>query len=381
MCGSIPVPEDGTVTFIGKLPFGFAYPEYASTHLFEHPDLGCAVVNGFAAEQPRTPGTGVVVLVDPGTTAAPEIQAAVDLLEPRRAFIRVYQDRAANVRDVSAMMEYFPYDLLIMATHCGDSDGYRWTYEFTDSEGHPRTFVVDLAVGFARTDDPDIVRVGQYMRYISLDGVDWTDRAAKAKLYVGNALHEFNERLADDTIKLEPTKKETVDRVVGSAALKMFDSNLLFAQHAVAGVGTPIVINNACLSWHRLAGNMTYGGARAYVGTLFPVTSSEAAEVITKVLDQHWEKPLPVALWAAQRGVYGSNLRRPYVVARVFPQRLRVEPRDYHLRIRQQLDRSLRGYQEMLEATAQSEIKQIASIEEIIKYLQLESDHFKRMED
>jgi hypothetical protein len=212
--------------------------------------------------------------------------------------------------------------------------------------------VADLAVGFARTDDPDIVRVGQYMRYISLDGVDWTDRAAKAKLYVGNALHEFNERLADDTVKLEPTKKETVDRVVGSAALKMFDSNLLFAQHAVAGVGTPIVINNACLSWHRLAGNMTYGGARAYVGTLFPVTSSEAAEVITKVLDQHWEKPLPVALWAAQRDVYGSNLRRPYVVAGVFPQRLRVEPRDYPLRIRQQLDRSLRGYQEMLEATA-----------------------------
>src|ERR1700730_4413210 len=96
LCGSIPIPDDGTVTFFGKLPFGFAYPEYPSTPLFEYPDLGNAVVNGFAAEQPRTPGTGVVVLVDPSTTAAPEIQAAVDLLEPRRAFIPVYQARAAN---------------------------------------------------------------------------------------------------------------------------------------------------------------------------------------------------------------------------------------------------------------------------------------------
>jgi len=29
------------------------------------------------------PGTGVVVLVDPGTTPAPEIQAAIDLLSVR----------------------------------------------------------------------------------------------------------------------------------------------------------------------------------------------------------------------------------------------------------------------------------------------------------
>jgi hypothetical protein len=277
LCGSLPIPDEGSITFIGKLPFGFAYPEYPCTHLFEYPDLGCAVVNGFAAEQPRTPGTGVVVLVDPGTTPAQEIQTAIDLLEPRRAFIRIYQDRAANVRDVSDMMEHFPYDLLIIATHCGDSDGYRWTYEFTDSEGLLRTLAVDLAVGFARTDDPNILKVGQYMRFISLDGVDWTDRAAKAKLYVGKAMTDFMDRERDEPMGLKPIKKDTVKRVVGSAAMKMSDSNLLFAQHTMAGVGTPIVINNACLSWHRLAGDMIFGGARAYVGTLFPVTSAEAS--------------------------------------------------------------------------------------------------------
>jgi hypothetical protein len=90
--------------------------------------LGCAVVNGFAADQQRRPGTGVVILVDPGTTPAPEIQLAVDLLERRRAFIRVYEGAAANVRHVSEMLEHFPYDLLMISTNCGDSSGYRWTY-------------------------------------------------------------------------------------------------------------------------------------------------------------------------------------------------------------------------------------------------------------
>jgi hypothetical protein len=379
LCGSLPIPDEGSITFIGKLPFGFAYPEYPSTHLFEYPDLGCAVVNGFAAEQPRTPGTGVVMLVDPDTTPAPEIQTAVDLLEPRRAFIRVYQGHAANVRDVSDMMEHFPYDLLIIATHCGDSDGYRWTYEFTDSEGLSRTLVVDLAVGFARTDDPEVLKVGQYMRFISLDGVDWTDRAAKAKLYVGKAMTDFMDRERDRATELKPVKRDSVERVVGSAAMKMSDSNLLFAQHTMAGVGTPIVINNACLSWHRLAGNMIFGGARAYVGTLFPVMSAEAAVVVTKLLDNHWNKPLPIALWAAQRDVYKSDPRRPYVVAGVFPQWLRVEARDYPGRIRRQINRSLSGYREMLVGTDKADAKRIDALKEIIKFLDGERDHFEQI--
>ena len=377
LCGSMPIPECGSITFIGKLPYGFAYPEHPSTHLFEYPDLGCAVVNGFAAEQQRRPATGVVVLVDPGVTPAPEIQSAIDLLEPRGAFIRSYQDRAANVRQVSEMMEHFPYDLLIIATHCGDSSGYRWTHEFTDLEGLPRTVVTDVAVGFSRTDDPEILKVGHFFRFISVDGVDWTDRAAKSKLYVGNVIHDFNRKLDEGYSKFEPVKKETVHRVVGSSAMMMSDSNLLFAQHTMANMGTPIIINNACLSWHRLAGNMMYAGARGYVGTLFPILSSEAAEVVTNVLDKQWGKPLAVALWSAQRDVYGSQLRRPYVVAGVFPQALRIDPFDYPEKIRRRLAGTLAGYKDMLANVEPSgNGKRIAAIKDIIKIYELEYAHF-----
>jgi hypothetical protein len=379
LCGSIPVPDDGSISFIGRLPFGFAYPEYPSTHLFKYPDLGCAIVSGFAAEQPRQPGTGVAVLVDPGTTYAPEIQAATDLLKTRRAFIRVYENRAANVRHVSEMIEHFPYDLLIFATHCGDSSGYRWTCEFTDTEGICRTIVVDLAIGIQRTDDPELLKVGHFFRFISLDGVDWTDRAAKAKLYVGNAIHDFNRLMDAGPSGLEPIKKETVDRVIGSSAMRMSDSNYIFAHHSIADTGTPIVINNACVSWHRLAGNMTFAGARAYIGTLFPVTSIEASAVVKRILDAHWGKPLPVALWAAQREVYEADQGRPYVVSGVFPQCLRVEPLDYPERIRKRLSRGVAGWKKMLadaKANDGSNANRIDAIKEIIKIYEREFDHF-----
>ena len=116
---------------------------------------------------------------------------------------------------------------------------------------------------FERTNDPEILKVGHFFRFISVDGVDWTDREAKSKLYVGNVVQDFNERLNDGPTKFKPIKTAVVDRVVGSAVMKMCDSNLLFAQHTMADMGTPIIFNNACLSWHRLAGNMMYAGARA----------------------------------------------------------------------------------------------------------------------
>lgn len=381
LCGSIPVPEQGSITFVGSLPYGFAYPEHPSTHLLKYPDLGSAVVSGFAAEQPRQPGTGVVMLVDPGTTPAPEIQSAVDLLELRRAFIRVYQDRSANVRHVSEMMEHFPYDLLIFATHCGDSPGYRQTYEYTDSEGLHRTMVVDLAVGFQRTDDPEILKVGHFFRFVSLDGVDWTDRAAKAKLYVGEAVHDFNRLMDGGPSTFKYSKREMIDRVVGSSAMMMSDSNFIFAQHSIADMGTPIIINNACVSWHRLAGDMTYAGARAYIGTLFPVTPIEASEVVTRILDAHWGKPLAVALWAAQRDIYESSQRRPYVVSGVYPQRLRVEPLDYPARIRKRLSGSLAGWQEMLAGLSKGDSGRIEAVKEIIRVYERELGHFGELRD
>jgi hypothetical protein len=231
-------------------------------------------------------------------------------------------------------------------------------------------------VGFQRTDDPNVLKVGHYFRFISLDGIDWTDRAAKSKLYVGNAIHDFNRLMDGGPSKLDPVKKETVDRVVGSSAMMMYDSNFIFAHHSMADVGTPIIINNACVSWHRLAGNMTYAGARAYIGTLFPVTPIEASEVITKVLDVHWGKPLAVALWSAQRDVYEAGQRRPYVVAGVFPQRLRVEPLDYPERIRRRLGNSLAGWKKMLGSIDKGDTKQIAAVNEIIKIYEREFDHF-----
>jgi hypothetical protein len=348
LAGPIPVPLGGSITFItDELPLGFAYPEIPSTHLPIYPHLGIAIVHGLSAEQPDNPGIRVATLVNPLTTPAPEIETAVSLLRSHGVYLRKYEGPVADVTSISEMIELFPYDLLLIATHCGDASGYRWTYEYEDSEGYRRTLVVDIALGIGRTNVRDLLNVTQFMRFISLDGVDWNNPSEKKKLYIGKAIRTFIE-LTRGEPELKPVKKETVPRVFGSAALAMADGNLLALPRSLAHQSTPIIINNACVSWHRLAKNFMFGGARAYVGTLIPVTSAEAASVVERMLGKHFGKPLPAALWAAQRDVYGAGERTPYIIMGVFPQRLRGSPINVPKYIIGQLAHGLLTWRRML---------------------------------
>ena len=332
ICPSVTIPPQGSITFITReAPLGFAFPQSPSTHLFSYPDLGIAVVNGFAAEQANTRGVNIGVLVDPGTVEAPEILAATNILSERRTFVRGYSRGGADVRSISDMVESFPYDLLMFATHCGDASGHRWTYRFVDSESIERVLVVDIALGIGRADNPDEVELMQFIRFHSLDGVDWNDPQKAEKIYIGRAIIDWTDRFRKDD--LEPEKKEHVSRVAGSAALKMFDNNYLAMPQQLAGQGTPIVITNACASWHELAARFLFGNARLYIGTLFPVGTTEAHDVIVQVLGKQYGKPLAHALWSAQNAVYGDGIRRPYVATGVYPQRLRTSDEDAPQRV------------------------------------------------
>jgi len=377
LVGAVDLPANGSLTFIvRKLPIGVAFPELPGTHLFTYPDLGRAVVNGLAAEQPSTRGTNIAVLVNPQKVAAPEIEAAAKLLPKRKIFVRAYEGRGANVRAVSEMVDLFPYDLLLFATHCGDASGFRWTYEFRDSEGIDRKLVVDVAIGVGHTDDDDILRVMQYNRFHSLDGVDWNDPTAKADLYVGSAIRDWSERVQDK--EFEPALKEPLDRVLGSAVLAMADNNYLPMPRALACEGSPIIFNNACVSWHELAGRFMFTDARAYIGTLYPVSDIEAEEVAVALLGKHFGKMLPHALWSAQNSVYGEGGdRRPYVVSGVYPQRLRSTREDVPGRIISKLWNGLRYWKKRAAEMGEDDLERKKDLEGIATYYAREFSAFR----
>ncbi len=380
LCGPLPIPMRGSITFVtGGLPYGFGVSEVPSTHIYRYPNMGITTLNGFAAEQPKEPGMSFVCLVDPNEEAeAREIKAAERLLAPRGAFVRTYCGDGANVRDVGEMLEWLPYDLIVISTHCGDPDGHRWTYEYQDSEGRERRLVVDIALSVGSTDEPNMLGVTQFLRFVSLDGVDWLDRKAKEQLHVGTAIIDFMRMIKDKENELEPILKEYAGRVLGAAALKIADHNLILLPKPLANSGSPIVINNACASWHRLSETFTFCNARAYIGTLFPVTEAEAEEVIIKLLERHHDKPIAHALWSSQREVYDSELRRPYVVTGVYPQTLRVKQHEMGRTI-SRIENSLRAHRRELAATSSENEERRKAIAKAVAYYETEAAHFREL--
>ena len=362
LCGDIELGSGASLSFFTKqLPFGVGFPAHPSTHIFTYPDCGVSLVNGFAAEQARSRGVNVAVLVDPEKTPAPEIDAATKALPKKRVFVRAYRGKAAEVTTITDMVDHYPYDLLVFATHCGDADGWRWTYEFTDSEGIERQLKVDIAIGIGRTDDDNLLKVVQFSYFHSLDGVDWSDPVAKADLYVGSAIKDYAEWSGREDF--EPVHKEALDRVRSSAAMAMFDNNFIPMPVAIAGSSTPIIINNACVSWHELAARFTFANARAYIGTLFPVLPFEAENVANLILEKHWGKPLPEALWLSQVETYGKlDPRRPYVMTGVYIQKLRSTKEHVPRYIMKRLEEGRRHYARQVGHTSEKEQKDMQHI-------------------
>lgn len=375
LCGNIPTPDGTSLSFFTKnLPFGVGFPERPSTHLFTYPDCGISVINGFAAEQRGSRGVNVAVLIDPEKTTAPEIDAANNTLPKRSVFVREFRGEVASVRTITDIVDYFPYDLLLFATHCGDAPGSRWTYEYEDSEGIDRRLVVDVAIGVGSTDDPDLLEVIEFNYFHSLDGVDWNDPIAKADLYVGTAINDYVDWSRNEG--LEPVSKEPLDRIRSSAAMAMSDNNYIRLPTSLADNGTPIIINNACVSWHELAKRFTFGNARAYIGTLYPVLPFEAEGVSVKLLDKYWGRPLPHALWSAQIGIYGKNdHRRPYVMTGVYTQKLRATKENVPLHIMRRLSDSAFERAQLAE---QAQNEQRRQSQHVADFYRREADAFHK---
>lgn len=331
------------LTFITSgIPWGFGYPKIPSTHLFTYPDLGIHLVNAFAAEQRGQPGIRVATVIEPGKVNAAEVDVVIESLCERNSLVREYQGEHATVRNVSEAIYQYPYDLLFISSHCGDSEGWQWTYKFKDSSGKDRELVVDVAAGFAPEPGEDSIAVTMQQSFVSLDGIPWNDPERDKKLVVGSALNDWTELTQNGG--LEPIHKKSIPRVHGSSAIALYDHQLILMPIEFASHNTPIVINNACLSWHKLASTFTFMNSRLYLGTLFEVSDGEAFEIVSLLFTKYFNRPLPIALWLAQNKVYGDSVRRPYVMTGPHFQRLRTVPGNKVQYLEQVLSRLKNNY-------------------------------------
>ena len=297
-----------------RFPWGIAIPECATTHMYSYPDFGRAIVEGVWAAQSATRSARNALLVDPQMVEGSEIHTIARSLAKNGTLVRRTSGPTASVHRIQTLFDTMPFDIIVISTHAGDAPGERATYEFVDSDGRSRSLTVDHAMGIGYDPGIDKYAVQLYEHFHSLDGVNWADKEAKDKLPVGAAVDSWlalGDLLQRDKYKV---RSDPIPRVAGSMALQLNDGVWIVLVQGFAPGAAPLILNNACSSWHQLSQRLTFAGARAYVGTLFPVTDVEAQEVGQQLFGAQLGKLLPIALWEAQTETYGSPDRRPYVM-------------------------------------------------------------------
>jgi hypothetical protein len=294
-------------------PWGVAFPEVPTTHMYQSPDFGRGVVAGLWASQSPTRGARNALLIEPALVEGGEVASIAKVLNKNGTLTRVLPQRAATISRVQHMMDLLPQDVIVISSHAGDAKGSRVTYQYEDDDGRQRTLVVDqtYSIGYEERDGKHPVT--EFTKFVSLDGVNWDDDAGKAALPVGSAITAWSKLDMLERQK-QVIAEEDITRVVFSMAMLLHDGPWLFISHGFHPAAAPLVLSNCCWSWHEIGSRMAFAGARGYVGALFPVTDAEAQEIGKAVFAGKPGEPTFKALWRTQNQVYGSSRRRPYAM-------------------------------------------------------------------
>lgn len=308
--------EEKFVTFITSgFPYGYFFPEVPSTHLFSNPDLGLSVLKGLmAAYRP----TNTALTIDPGHFKNSEIQEVNNALAKLGTHVKTLIDSEATVYKLGISIETYPYDLLFICSHAGQTDGQEFTIEISDNEGKPHTLVVEVADGFGLTGegtgDSSIVEVKSHYGFVSMDGYDWSnpDRP-KTKGVVENFMNNT------DRSKWKIISRRDVPVVKRAVVLEMKDGNFIPMMHNLAGHESPLVFNNACITFNEFSERFIFAGAVAYIGTLVNISTKyaiEFAKIFFNSLDP--SKPIPIHLWETQKKLNNDPKKYYYMHAGVF---------------------------------------------------------------
>jgi hypothetical protein len=180
--------------------------------------------------------------------------------------------REATVKNLSDHATFYPFDLLHICSHGGETDGYFVTQEYSDRDNAKHTVEFYEVVGFSPS-KPGMVRVSRKIIFKTFDGFPWGSEQLKPlPHYVFEDMLKAFKQEANGGVR-----RVRADYPIAlSCHIQCSDSIHQGDFESLAGISHPVVFNNSCSSSHELAANFIHAGARCYVATLWGVGNETA---------------------------------------------------------------------------------------------------------
>ena len=296
--------------FTVGVPYGLALEnKIPSTHVLKDVDCGVFLANNLIEETDPLLYDSAL-LFSPQLFGSDETSEIEKLLTNDNYVVRGILGRQATVRNLSDHVMFYPFDILHICSHGGETDGYFVTQEYSDRKGGKHTVEFYEIVGFSPT-KPQMVKVSRKIIFKTFDGFPWGSEELGSKAH-----YIFEDMLKALKFEREVgVKRIRADYPIAlSCHIQCSDSIHQGDFDSLAGFGHPIVFNNSCSSSHELAANFIHAGARSYIATLWSVgneTAQKAAKVFYEELSK--EQNVLTAFFRMQKSVSNARYQNVYV--------------------------------------------------------------------
>jgi hypothetical protein len=264
--------------FTQGMPYGlFLENVIPFSHVWRQIDCGIFIaVNLMDDDNPR--GFGSSLHFSPQFFASEETDDVIQIFAANNFVTKELVGEDATTRNLSGFASYYPYDVLHICSHGGETGGYYVVQTFKDRAEDEHNIEFYEVV---QTDpvDGQVARLTRKMIYHRFDGQKWGS----------SSLRQIPRYVFEDmSVAMRAEKKVGVIRVpvkypiAFSCHIQCRDGLHQGAFQTLADIGRPLVFDNTCSSSHELSPIFVDAGARAYLGTLWEVgndTARRAAKV------------------------------------------------------------------------------------------------------
>ena len=247
------------------VPYGlFLKNAIPFSHVWKQVDCGIfIVVNLMDDDNPRAFGSSLHF--SPQAFPTEETADVVRMFSENNFIPKGLVGEDATARNLTNYAGYYPYDLLHICSHGGETKGYFVLQEFKDRQGASHKVEYYEVIQIDPVDGV-MAQLTQKMIYQRFDGFKWgSPELRMLPAYIFDDM-SVAMREGEKVIRV-PVK----DPIAFSCHIECYGGLHQGAFHSLSDIGRPVVFNNSCSSSHELSPIFVDAGARAYIGTLWRV--------------------------------------------------------------------------------------------------------------
>jgi hypothetical protein len=286
--GHIDVSQYKCATFFTQgFPYGLLFKNVIPcAHVLLNVRCDLFVINNIGYESfPRDFDSALIF--SPKEFDNEETDDVIQMLEQSRYSVKSLLADRASVKALTNYGGHYPFDLMHIVSHGGETNGYYVVQEFLDRSGTSHQVEYEEIVGFSPA-GADRVLVTRKLIFRRFDGLPWMSE--ELKKLPQEVFEDMRKAFSLSEESSNTTRVWTNHPIYTSCHIRCHDSIHQGELHSIASGGCPVIFNNTCSSWYEIAANFLSAGARAYIGTLWKIgniTARDAAKEFYRQVLSH----------------------------------------------------------------------------------------------